>query len=340
MINQVSSPDSNFSSGNFFYFVIKHWKTITLVAIISCVLAILFSSPIFITPKYKGKVILFPASTSSVSKTLMSSNNNQKDVMEIGEEEQSEQLLQVLNSTELRNIIINKFDLKTHYNITGNNSREKTYKSFKENIHFNRTEFGAIEISVLDTDPKLAAKIANTISEQLDTIKNKIHQDRAQKAFEIIDKEYISYKQYVTNLEDSLSLIMKHGVFDYESQSEMLNRQLAVELAKGNQGAINRLEEKLTVLAKYGGAYLSIRDALLHDKLQLSLIKVKYDEAKMDATQNLPQKFVIDRAFPSEKKAYPIRWLIIISVMLSSIIATVIICVFIEGVKKEKNKLK
>ncbi|MCD4697301.1 MAG: hypothetical protein K8S16_13775, partial [Bacteroidales bacterium] len=128
------------------------------------------------------------------------------------------------------------------------------------------------------------------------------------------------------------------GVHDYESQAEMINQQLAIELAKGNKAGINALENKLKTLAKYGGPYVSIRDALEHEKKQLSEVKAKYEEAKIDAEEVLPQKFIVNSAYAAEKKSYPIRWIIVLVSTLSAFILAVLILAILDSLSKYSKK--
>ena len=83
-------------------------------------------------------------------------------------------------------------------------------------------------------------------------------------------------------MEDSLTQLRKLGVHDYETQAEMINQQLAIEIANGNKRGIEALDNKLNILAMYGGPYVSLRDALEYEKKQLSFVKAKYEEAKID----------------------------------------------------------
>jgi uncharacterized protein involved in exopolysaccharide biosynthesis len=139
-------------------------------------------------------------------------------------------------------------------------------------------------------------------------------------------------------MEYSLRKIRQYGVYDYESQSEMMNQQLAIEIAKGNQRGIAALNEKLDILAKYGGAYVSLRDMLEHEKKQLSFLKARYEEAKIDAEENLPQKFVVEAAFVAEKKSYPIRSVIVLISTLATLLISVIIIILFEKIPV-KSKL-
>ena len=127
------------------------------------------------------------------------------------------------------------------------------------------------------------------------------------------------------------------GVYDYETQSEVLNREYAQAIARNNKTAIKALENKLEILAKYGSTQMALAFNLEYTtEQQLSHIKLKYEEAKVDASQNLPHKFIVNHAFPAEKKAYPIRWLIVVISTLSSILLCVLVIIGIENVKRMK----
>ena len=135
-------------------------------------------------------------------------------------------------------------------------------------------------------------------------------------------------------LEDSLNTLRKLGVFDYESQVEMLSRQMAVELGKGNTQGVRNIQEQLDVLAEYGGASYAINERLDNDRLQLSLVKSKYEEAKVDATEFIPHKFVVTSAFQAERKSYPVRWIIVVITVLSTFLL-LIFCIVIYDRSKD-----
>jgi uncharacterized protein involved in exopolysaccharide biosynthesis len=190
----------------------------------------------------------------------------------------------------------------------------------------------AVKITVLDTDPQMAADIANDIAELLDSTKNEMQKQRAQQAYEIVKEQYFKQRDEVAEMEDSLSKLRAYGVHDYESQAEMINQQLAIELAHDNTDGVKRLEQKLEILAKYGGPYVSIRDALEYEKKQLSMLRAKYEEAKTDAQEVLPVKFVVNSAYKAERKSYPIRWLIVLVTTLSVFLLELIVLLIVENI--------
>ena len=122
-------------------------------------------------------------------------------------------------------------------------------------------------------------------------------------------------------------------MFDYESQVEMLSQQYAIELGKGNKQGTKNIQEQLDILAEYGGASYAINERLDNDRLQLSLVKSKYEEAKMDATQYVPRKFVVTSAFQAERKSYPVRWIIVTITVLSTFLLLIFVIVIYERSK-------
>ena len=83
-------------------------------------------------------------------------------------------MLQILNSDEIREQIISKYNLISHYNIKTDEEFPQTnlIEKYKDNISFSRTEFMSVRIDVLDKDPQVAANIGNDIASLLDSMKS------------------------------------------------------------------------------------------------------------------------------------------------------------------------
>ena len=308
--------------------LIDYRKPVIIILAVAALMAILFSSPLFITPLFKSTAVLYPTSSNSISKVLISTTfSTDKDIMNFGEDEQTEQMLQVLNSNKVRDKVIERFNLMEHYEIDPNQKfpYTKLNKLYDSRIKFRRTEYNAVKITVMDSDAKLAAQMANDIAEIFDSTMNQMQKEVALKAFRIVEDEYFSLCEEMQMLEDSLNTLRKFGVFDYESQVEMLSQQLAIELGKGNSTGVNAIQKQLDILAEYGGASYAINERLDNDRLQLSLVKSKYEEAKVDATEFIPHKFVVTSAFTAERKSTPVRWFIVTVTVCSTFILLMLI---------------
>ena len=146
--------------------IIKYIKQLLYIGLIAIIASVVFSAPFFIKPLYKSTVILYPTASNSISKALLSENvGNTKDILEFGEDEQTEQMLQVLNSNKIRDRIIVKYHLMEHYNIKKSSRYKMTelYDRYDDNFKFRRTEYMAVKITVYDENPQMAADMANDV---------------------------------------------------------------------------------------------------------------------------------------------------------------------------------
>lgn len=342
MPNNSTDP-SDLNASGLIIFLYKWKKPVLIVTVAAAIASALFSGPQFIRPKFESKVVFFPGSTSSISKAVLNESAGIKnDVLQFGEEEEAEHFLQILNSDEIRYNIIQKYNLMKHYDIDLNDSYPNTRlnKEYDNNISFRRTEFMSIEIKVLDHHPDTAAFIANDIASLLDSAKNRMQKTVAIKAYEIVASEYRGLKGYIREIKDSLQVLGTLGVHDYKSQSEVLNKEHVQALARNDVRAISVLEERLEVLAKYGSAQmaLSLKLENIYEEVY-PVIKRKFEEAKIDATETLPHKFIVNNAHPAEKKSYPIRWLIVVISTLSAFLLCIVSIVIADNLKRIQKEL-
>jgi uncharacterized protein involved in exopolysaccharide biosynthesis len=337
MDNQNSSGNL-FDSTNLFEFFWKWRKQLISIAVAAAVVSAIVS--LLIPEKFKSTVIMFPVQSNSISRALLTEDvTGRNDVLQFGEEEQAEQMLQILSSQEIRDRITTKYKLMQHYRIDPNDAYKNTrlYEQYTQNINYRRTELMSVKIEVMDEDKKMASDIANDIAELLDSTKARMQRDRAMQAFNIVKNEYEKRQKDVSLLTDSLFSLNQLGIYDYESQSEVTSEQYAIALAKGDQSAIKRLEDQLKIIAQYGSAYMSVRENLYIQREQLNLLKKKYEEIRVDAEQTLSYKFVVDKAYPAERKSYPVRWLIVVVSVISSLVAGVLALILWDNIRRVRQ---
>ena len=150
----------------------------------------------------------------------------------------------------------------------------------------------------------------------------------------IVERSFFGMKAEIKALNDSLKVLRQLGINDYETQSAAFNEQYAMALAKGNDKGAKQLEEKMQILSQYGGSYVSLREELENQLKQYTILKTKYEEARVDAEQSLPSKFIVNNAYKAEKKSYPIRWLIVVVSTMASILFSILSIIIMENFKK------
>jgi len=325
----------DFSSMDILAYIWEKRNPLIFISALAALLSIIIS--LTITPLYKSTVIMFPTTNASVSKDLISdSYSGRSSIYEIGAEEQAEQLLQILNSAEIRNRITEKYNLMEHYKIDpeSNFPNTKLQAKYKKNIRFKLTEYMSVLIEVLDKDPSLAADIANDIAVLTDTVYNKMLRQRSYEAFLLVQKEYNDMARSLKQISDSLDYIRKMGVNNYETQAERYYEAYGKALLDGNRTAMNILEQKLSTISNYGGAYVSLSYIQEYELERFSRIKQKYAEAKLEMEQTLPYKFIVDRAYKAEKKSYPKKSIIVILSTFSAFLFGLILLILSDNLKR------
>jgi len=311
--------------------------------VVAAVVAAVASMPIFIEPLYESVVTVFPATTNSPSKALLPQNTYQdEDFLEFGAEEQAEQLIQILNSDAIFDTIVDQFGLIEHYDLDTSSKTLRTdlWEEFSDKISFQRTQFMSVEIKVLDTDPQMAADIANAITDLLDRAKSRIQRSRAQVGLKIVQREYDKTREDMRNMEDEIKSLRRKGVHEYEGQSMVVSDQLATAIAEGRKpAAIQELRNTLDTLAKYGGRYVSLRDELRLRKEEEVKLRTKLDQVRVDAQVVLPATQRVNAARPADKKKYPIRWLICAVSGLAAFVSTLLAILLYNTWKDLRSQL-
>jgi len=314
--------NTDFNTFNVVMVVVRWWKVLLGVAVAAAVLSA--AASFLIKKQYKSTVVMVPTSTNAVSQMFMINNNYNEflDATQFGDDMKIDQMLQILNSRQMKTHLIEKFNLREHYGIKESQKywEEKLYETVAKKCRFSRTNFLAAEITVYDTDPQWAADIANEIAAHYDVMKRSIIQQRSKESFAIMEDAIAKTEAYIQTLVDSLAVIMSHGVYDYETQSERLMQQYAKEIAAGNTAGVKRLKEQLEILEKWGAASFSIQSKLKYTRMSQVDLQSKYEAMRVDAEYALPQKFVTEYAVPSYKKAYPNRVLIMVITTLCSLL--------------------
>jgi capsular polysaccharide biosynthesis protein len=330
---------NDFNSFSLINYIWQWRKMFLIVCGVAGVLAIFFSSKIFIAPQFKATTIIYAPRTNSVSKILNNEHNiNERlDVKAYAMEEETEQMMQILDSREIKDMLIERYDLVAYYNIktTKKAWKDKLYEIVEGAIKIKRTRYGAISISVTDWSPERAALMANDIAAELDTIKNKIERERAVAACKALETFIIEAEAQRKIVEDSLDVLAKKGVFILDFQIERVIQQYAIALAQGNMAGVQRLQKEIEKLEKYGHTANALRREQFALSDQIALTKTRLLNAQMDCYGTIPVKFVIQKAVAPDKKSYPKIMVIAIIASLSTFFVLLMGLLFTDKIKKE-----
>src|SRR5882757_799501 len=91
-----------FDSTSLFEFFWRWRKPLIIIGAAAVIISACISY--MIPERFKSQVIMFPVQSNAISKALLTEDmSGKQDILQFGEEEQAEQMLQILNSDEIRN---------------------------------------------------------------------------------------------------------------------------------------------------------------------------------------------------------------------------------------------
>lgn len=310
----------NNNDSTLFQLVIKYRKKLILLSILSIITSTIFSGPWFITPLFKSVAVLYPA-----------------NIVPFGTESETEQMIQVLQSDAITDSVIKVFKLYEHYGI--DSTKNKLHRSlmleeFHENISVKKTEFESVQLEVLDKSPKVASEIANSMIKFFDLKEQQLQRLKARENYLVIKEQMDRLQHEMDSMETIVQeMRTKDGLLDYSLQTEYAMRNYLRSIA--DKGTGKNLDEFLLTLKNKGGKFLVITENLWRMRAQYADIKEKHDEALKDTYKKLSYSNVVVKPFPSDKKAYPIRWLIVVTSLLSTLLLAFLVIIAIENFKGE-----
>src|SRR6185436_4144019 len=187
------------------------------------------------------------------------------------------------------------------------------YKKYDGNVNIDRTRYNSISVVVFDTDPKMAAEIANDIVEFGDNVKNKIIKKNLLTAFEALTQQYAIKVKEVDSIAERINAVSGEDLF-----SQMpFERKTDLEKLK-DQVAVRQMMNKAKATKEY--AMQELLFGFENRLNQLNDLQDSYSQAYVDYSSPVPESYVVSRAQASYKKAYPMRAVIVLVTFFGSIV--------------------
>jgi len=298
--------------------IFAKWKWhFIIIAAVAAVMAIIFSSPMFIKPRFKSTAVLYPSNIAPYS-----------------DESLTEQMLQWLNSQDIKDSVIRKFDLSSHYGI------DSTYKYFystmlylyDKNVKISKTQYESVEIVVFDTDPVLARDMANAILNFCNEKIRYIHRSKYQEVVVGVQHMLDIKKAEMDSVKNQMRILgSDYDLIDYDNQSLEISRGYLRTVEGGstiNTKDVLRLKKNIE---EKGGELVLLKARLQNIAGEFSTLTQYYDKALSNAKMDLTYINVISKPQIADKKSYPTRWLIMLYVVTVALVFSLVVISIIDN---------
>lgn len=167
------------------------WKKIVLLALAALILTAGF---LLLQPKlYMSVTTALPANSATLDKARIYNQNIEQLYPALGTAEELDKFLGIVSLESLYNQLVLEHGLAAHYRLTEKDASEK----LRTRITVSRSKWNDLKIKVWDTDPQMAARLANAFLGKAEavyqnlqqqnnrTILNGLKQDLAQKEMQL-----------------------------------------------------------------------------------------------------------------------------------------------------------
>lgn len=310
-------------NSSYFIKLIMKWKFHFMVITVSAiVVSAVFSSEFFIKPRYKSFAIIYPS-----------------NIIPYSSETPSEQLLQLLESSDIRNAVVNKFNLAAHYDIdtTSKSGLFDLIAAYQSNVEVRRTQYNSIEIKVFDTDAQVACDMVVEIINALNLKARNLQREKTKEVLAIVSNQLLVKQKQVDSVNSILQeLRVKYQLLDYEVQVKEVTKSYLKALSGGaRKESLKDIDALMRNLEEKGGEYYQMKETfdILLESYNTS--KLDYDKVMSDLNKILTYSNIVSKPYPADKKSYPIRWVIVIV----SVVSTNLLLLLILTIMAKKNKL-
>lgn len=226
---------------------------------------------------YKSETIFYAASPDLADPIPIGGTD--KNIRIYGDDTDLDRLFTIASSYELIHFIIDSFDLYKHYGIDSTDAKAsfKVREKFLENYQSIKTKYRALQLSIEDKDPAMAATMVNAARNKIEDIAQKIVKEGQRKLLANYEANMI--KKQLRN--DSLSAKMveakaKYNILELGSQAEIYTSIITrtegeLQLEKGKLDYFVSRKLNKDSINKYASVVMGLQNRLTKIKSEMEV---------------------------------------------------------------------
>jgi hypothetical protein len=299
--------------------ILLTWRKHIIAATVGISLLVLIFSFVFMDDYYKSFTTLYPINMAFNDRAAIF---NTEHTEYYGGKEDVNRVMTIAESSPLADYIIAKYQLPSHYKIdtTKRAWRTKVRKEFKSNYRVIKTELNAVEISLLDIDPKLAKTMMEDIVATVDSTYRNIEMSAKRQQLATFTDQIALQQLKVDHYQDTIAYL--ENTFHIKQKSATDGR----DIVEGDNNSAIQLYKTLTTLQKNAVNELNYR----------IIIKGQIENTLKNDNKCLA---VIDSPTMPDGKEKPFRSIIFVTALLLSFVLSVFAALIFDQVENIRQQL-
>lgn len=308
----------NFDFSTIVTIIRKNLKVFIVVIIGSAILAVIFSGPAFLKPRFKSYAVVYPVNIHTYS-----------------EESQTEQLLQMFEAGSIRDSIIEKFDLYKRYEIQKNQPSSKYFMNLEYNdrVVSSKTSYESVVLEVFDENPDTAKLMVDEVLVQLNKKIRSFYNERGLRRSQAFKTQMDYQAAVIDSIQHQIQQLgQEKGLLEYESQTrELMKGYIDAFAANPNSERTKEMRKWLDDLQSSGSSFQSLQEISTVATEEYGRLTEKFLDWRARGYENVTYLDVVVSPEVPDKKAWPVRWLIL---LLAVTVASFVTLVILAAAKK------
>ena len=289
-----------------------------IIGIIAVILSAFFSGPTFIKPKYKSSARIYPT-----------------NIWTLSQESESEQILEIISSRDIKQQVMNAFRLDEVYKIDRSSPFYMTYmlNTYNENVNASKTKFETVEITVMDYDPQRASDMCDSIIHFFNKKVRNMHKAKDWEMVQILENDLNKKYSKLDTLVSELGEIRKeYRILDYNTQVERVTEGYMNALASGRMASADarKIEDLYNNLAEKGARAYFLETNFRSVVNVIDSISQLRDFHLSEFEKDITYAHIVEHPVPADKKSYPVRWLIVAFSLMSAVILAILVFLILD----------
>lgn len=332
--------------------IINRWKKLVGAALVLA-LVVSIAVALLLPNVYKSTAVFFPTNPQTTDPDRIAIEGSKLELG--GRTEDLDRVITIGGSQPVAELLIKRFGLHAHYNTgtAGDDAADDaTLRKFSANLDIIHNERDAIELTFFDEDKLLAARIANTLVQVIDSVNQQLTLENRRNVLGLYQQRFqFLNKEFETSRQKLIQARQRYGIFGPEQQSRYLAREIIEVESKlrqaegeGESAKAAGLRRALRGLTRTEGGNvinlesytrgvdsLNLFTARMTD-LQERLVKARgdYETADVALKGKISSLYLVQKAYPATKKSKPIRWLIVVGSVFLTLALSIVVITLLE----------
>ncbi|MBL7958461.1 MAG: hypothetical protein JNM49_10905, partial [Flavobacteriales bacterium] len=203
------------------------------------------------------------------------------------------------------------------------------YNEFNDRVEISKTRYESVQIEVVDEDPRQARDMVLEMLDQVNLLARRLQREKSNEVLVIAERSLAHERHKLDSVEARLNVLRQEkGLLSYDTQVKELTKGLVKALGSGSAAQREALQSRIRDLEEKGGEFRELMELSNLFRQNYDRLLTEYEKVVNDVTKELTYANVVVYPEVSDKKVWPVRWLIVSTTVLAALFLCFVLLVW------------